>query len=143
MDFRWTLAIILAFLVGASLAWLAKGAAAPAPAEAGVDAGLVDGKYLVFQNDYGNWVYERSDEGFKRVIQELTPLGLSSIWNIQKDYKPAELKTAKGEILYVSSTSYSAATGSFNVNYRFYEHKDDKLVEIPMERAAAPAAPPR
>ena len=140
MELRWTLAIILAFLVGASLAWLAKGAAAPAPVEApaAAETGLVDGKYFVFENDYGNYVFERTDQGFAQVLKQLTPLGLTSIWNIQKDYQPATLKTAGGEILYVSATSYSEQTGAFSVTYIFYEFKDGKLVEIPVERIKAP-----
>jgi hypothetical protein len=115
--------------------------AAPAPMPTR-DVDLVDGKYLVLHSDYGNWVYEKTDAGFKPVIKELSPLGLQSIWGLQGAYKPQSIGTAKGEVLYVPYTSYSTETGSFNTQHKFFHMTDAGLVEVPLTTAPTPAAAP-
>ncbi len=97
---------------------------------------LVDGKYLVVECPSGHWVYEASATGLKLVAKELSPEGLTAIWELQGAYQPKSILSGTEEILHLPNTRYSTETGSFQVVHKFYRMKDDKLVEIHMDNLA-------
>ena len=127
---------ILLLVVGLVVGGLLVGFLGPSLCKS-TDEGLVDGKYIVVENDYGNWVYERMGNGFQPVVKELTPLGLKSIWELQAEFKPMELHTAEGDLVSVPGTPYSTDTGSFSVVYRFYRLENGELIDVPVKAPTA------
>lgn len=126
------IALACGLLLGAGAFALLRPSPPPPPAE------LIDGKHLVVRGEDGHWIYERTDSGFKVIVKELSPQGLRAIWELQRDYVPALLGSGAGELLSVPATQYSTETGQFRVVHHFYQLKDGKLVEVPMESAPAP-----
>ena len=128
--------LAVGFLLGAVLIWILQ---PDAGGEAAQET-LIEGKYVSFSNDYGNWVYERQADGsFKAAVKEMTPRGLRTIWELQAEFQPRSLETAEGLILHIPGTAYSSKTGSFSVNHKFFALKDGKLVEIQVESLPPPA----
>ena len=129
MERQAILYLAVGFLLGAVLIWIL---------QPGGET-LVDGKYVSFSNDYGNWVYERQADGsFKPVVKDMTPRGLRTIWELQAEFQPRSIQTEGGQILHIPGTAYSSGTGSFSVNHKFFSFKDGKLVEIQVESAPPP-----
>ncbi len=50
----------------------------------------------------------------------------------------ASIATGSGEVILVPATSYSTDTGAFRVTHSFYQFKEGKLVEIPMDAVPPP-----
>ena len=127
--------LAVGFLLGAVLIWILQ---PDAGGEAAQET-LIDGKYITFSNDYGNWIYERQADGtFKPAVKEMTARGLRTIWELQAEFQPRSIQTEGGQILHIPGTAYSSGTGSFSVNHKFFSFKDGKLVEIQVESAPPP-----
>ncbi len=82
--------LAVGFLLGAVLIWILQ---PDAGGEAAQET-LIDGKYITFSNDYGNWIYERQADGtFKPVVKEMTARGLRTIWELQAEFQPRSIQT--------------------------------------------------
>jgi hypothetical protein len=128
------LTVLVSVLAGAFLASQMQ----PAPAPAEPASGLIDGKYIVVDNESGHWVYEVSDKGLTPRVKDMSPTGLASIWELQGKFVPYAVDVGGVALLNVPSTAYSTETGAFQVIHSFYKMDGDKLVEVELQARPRP-----